>query len=286
MSGRRSARKTTRYAHRFVMGIPSGNFLKRQSDDDASKPRKRLKSNFDCPFFPEIVDESFLRTDFMDFAFTHQPDVLVTNGNVEFKAHKKVLAACSSVISDLFDGDSKIEELTLKTSNQAIKFIHDVIYSRPNSNERSYGYAINDEKLQLESLDLIAKWDFKIIRELLLENVRECYFDSAKSFERFFEKAKEVKEKVIADATTKSFLDDAYRIDLSGASETLLLKVIDHQKFIGVSTGFITNRNALILNLAKEVKRSGNERIMKKLKQKTKGIDGGIMCELLFKALC
>jgi hypothetical protein len=273
---KQTARK--RIAHHTVARIPSGNMLKRQSEDDVTKPRKRLKSNFSRQFFPDFC-ESFLRMDFMDFAFTHTPDVLVTNGNVEFEAHKEVLAACSSVISDLLERDRTIEEVKLKVSDQAIEFVRDVIYSRPNSNDRDYGNAINDEEMQLESLDLITKWDFKIIKELLFENVKKCYFSSAKSFERFFEKAMKVNQKLIADVATQSFVTDALQIDLSGASEALLLKIIDHQPE-EITSG------VLILKLAKEVKRSGSQRVLQQLKQKTKGKDRGMMCELLFRALC
>ena len=64
---------------------------------------KRLRRSFGPITFPQTEGIELLSVDFSMYASTNDPDVIVTNGESEFEAHKEILKACSSGLKHILE---------------------------------------------------------------------------------------------------------------------------------------------------------------------------------------
>jgi len=106
--------------------------MKRKTSSEVPSDIKRLRSSFETAPFPDIPEtddwDSWSTVNLLPWARTHDPDIMVSNGSIEFQAHKRVLKSISSVFNDLIQGDSMIEVITLQVNNFALEQLEKIIY--------------------------------------------------------------------------------------------------------------------------------------------------------------
>merc|ERR1712196_600615 len=94
-----------------------------------------------------------LSIDYGRYADTNKSDVLVTNGHVEFEAHKAILSACSGMFRDIIEGDSTLEKIPVSCSDEALKFTQEMIYAEPK--DRSKTEELRYEHFQIEMVEIV-----------------------------------------------------------------------------------------------------------------------------------
>ena len=135
----------------------------KRSRSRESGSRKRLPPLWGKPALPGYEDH-WLDMDFGPYAQATAPDVKLTNGSVEFLAHKAVLSKCSSVLEAAFAGDTTADEIVLNdVSDDALELLNGLIYGAPDGDHRSEVTFNRLFKSRVPSLLLIKKYNFDIL---------------------------------------------------------------------------------------------------------------------------
>lgn len=135
---------------------------------------KRLNRPFSAPDLPELdfCMENTIRSvprafnvDFLPYARSHQSDILLSNGSVEFAAHSAILAKISPVFRDMIEGDNQAQAIILRDiSDEMIRFLQKFIYA-PNDCSVSLRREIklNSAQAERDVMLLITKYDIKLL---------------------------------------------------------------------------------------------------------------------------
>lgn len=218
----------------------------------------RFENRWSAQPFPEILPGRILFADFGRYADTNDSNILVTNDCFEFQAHKKILSACSSVFKDFIEGDSTLKKIPVKCSNEALKFMQEMIYADPR--DRLNSKELQDEAFQLEIVEIIARWDVQLLRALLQKTLEDGTFDNAKSLQIFCNEAKRVKENELAKTAEESFIRSAHcDVNISNANEDLVLRMIAYYK--GENVWAKDDCRKAFVNIAKYAKTKSSKNV-------------------------
>jgi len=107
----------------------------------------------------------------------HKSDIIITNGAVEFEAHKQILESMSTFFKELFKGDSDVKEVLLPdVDDKSFTLLYDIIYATPEVRVEKLLSDTMTQALSPGFLLLISKYQVTIIREALTQVLSERFW--------------------------------------------------------------------------------------------------------------
>jgi len=209
--------------------------MKRSSE--ASPPRKRLASRFSAADFPDTEDKPLFEIDFTSYARTHSPDVVISNGSIEFQSHKKILQACSPVIDAMFQSDSTAKEVTLtNVPDKALELFYNLLYD---NHEERKARRVTDPQIRdtfgyvKGCMVLDGKYDCTLMHQWLVRKLDTTVWPRGEAFQNIRRAALDLKLNDLAQVMEKTHVRcrNTPTFVLNSFSEEMVLKMVKTQDF-------------------------------------------------------
>jgi len=232
----------------------------KRSSEDVPK-RKRLSRRFKPAHFPNVDGKSPFEIDFTLYARTNSPDIIITNGSIEFESHKLILGICSPVIEDIIQSDSMAKEVKLKdVPDNVLELFYNLMYDTPGQRkERRFSeQPLVSFQCLKDCLQFLAKYDCKIMHQWLISDVVKSGYmiGDGEKFEEVYDHAMAMNVKDFAKIIEEHEI--RYRnnenMKLDSFSPDMVLKMIRANKFNRDFQFFEKALNYAILNPNEEVK--------------------------------
>lgn len=209
--------------------------MKRPAEDisESAKQMKLdggLESPDDQELLPPNMDNPF-EADFTAFAASRPHDVIIKAGILKLHAHKKILAACSSVLKDIFEGDADADTVTFNTDEDTLCLFHELLYKTPEERTKQELLRIHRESGNI--WEFASRYDCKMTLGFIIWCARCQYFFNGEGYAKFCEFATQLNLPKVVDALEESQIYQRMKPDLQIETFTpqLVLKMIKTHNF-------------------------------------------------------
>eukprot|EP00493_Phyllostaurus_siculus_P009146 UN09260 len=110
-------------------------------------------SNFYAPCdFPKTDTLASKDINFLPWARTHPFDLIITNGRVEFQAHRRIIALFSVVMAHILESDHRCKSIKVSMDDYVMKLFQQSIYTHPSNRQ------VEDYDVKIDPDFTIANW--------------------------------------------------------------------------------------------------------------------------------
>lgn len=129
---------------------------------------KRLPCTYEKPGLPEIDFEKKpyrhyntpMSADFLPYATSHDQDIALTNGSIEFLTHKEILCLLSAHFKSILEDEPNAKTICIRdVADETMHWLQEFIYCARNRHSMQWKQSPRDEDLLL----LATKYEMKLV---------------------------------------------------------------------------------------------------------------------------